>query len=301
MRAMPDLSIVSSRLAVLATALCLAACTEARGGSAGAPAASPCEAPSRLANLPADLVEASGIVFSSSHDSVVWVHNDSDHHLYALDRSGALQARIPLVGDRPRDWEDIAAGLCPDGGSCLYLADTGDNDAVRPSVTVLRVPEPGLGDARTAEPERFEFRYPGGPRDAEALFLLGGRIHIVSKGRGSPISLYRAPAALQPGTMMLEHVRSFTGMVAQLPDQVTGAGASPDGRWVVLRTYSYLDLYAVQGDSLPAAASARVSLTSLREPQGEGVAINGHGEILLVSEQARGRPAPLSYLRCQLR
>jgi hypothetical protein len=281
-------------------ALSPAACTEARGGSADAQLPSPCESPRQLATLPDDLVEASGVVFSPGQDSVLWVHNDSDDRLYALDRRGALLARVSLPGDRPRDWEDMAAGPCAGGGSCLYLADIGDNDAVRPSVTVLRVPEPGLADNRTAEPERFQFRYPGGPRDAEALFLLHGRIHIVSKGRGSPISLYRAPADLQPGITMLEQVRAFTGMVAQLPDQVTGADASPDGRWVALRTYSYLDLYQVQGDSLPAAATVRVSLTPLREPQGEGVAINAAGEILLVSERARGRPAPLSYLRCRL-
>jgi hypothetical protein len=277
-----------------------AGCTEPRGAAVNAQTPSPCEAPRQLATLPDDIVEASGVVFSATNPAVIWVHNDSDRHLYALDRNGALQARVRLPEPEPRDWEDIATGPCPGGGSCLYLADIGDNLHVRSSVSVLRVPEPALDAGKTAEPERFTFRYPDGARDAEALFLLGGRIHIVSKGRAAPIALYRAPPRLGTEPMDLERVRALTPGGVQLPDQVTGAGATPDGRWVVLRTYSYLDLYRVAGDTLPASATTRVNLTPLREPQGEGVAINAAGEILLVSERALGRPGSLSYLQCRL-
>jgi hypothetical protein len=292
---MPDTSIHKVILAALL--LAAAGCTE-RGG-ANAQTTSACEAPRRVADLPAGIDEASGVVFSPADPDVLWVHNDSDDRLYALDRQGRLLASVELPGDRPRDWEDIATGPCAAGGTCLYLADIGDNEHVRAAVTVLRVPEPALTAASTSTPERFEFQYPGGPRDAEAIFLLGGRLHIVSKGRNGPIALYRAPARLTAGPTLLEHVRTFTDGLVQIPDQVTGAAAA--GAWVALRTYRYLDVYRVHGDTLAAEASFRVSLAGLDEPQGEGVALNGAGEIFLVSENERSGAAPLSYLRCELR
>jgi hypothetical protein len=288
--------------AVAALAALLAACGEPRTAAARAQTPPPCDPARQVATLPDDIVEASGVVFSPTHQGILWVHNDSDRFLFALDRTGTLRARIPLPEPEPRDLEDIAAGPCGGGrGSCLYLADVGDNDHRRTSVAVLRIPEPALTDSAMAAPERFVFQYEDGARDAEALFLLGGRIHIVSKGRNGPIALYRAPATLRPEAMLLERVRTLTDGLVQIPNQVTGADATPAGDWVVIRTYTYLDLYRVHGDTIATSASARAPLASAAEPQGEGVGINAAGEIFLVSERALGLPAPLSYLRCQLR
>jgi len=283
--------------AALAMAGAAAGCADHDGATAQTTAQ--CEPPRRVATLPAQINEASGAVFSPGNPDVLWVHNDSDRHLYALDRQGRLLARVALPGERPRDWEDIAAGPCADGGACLYLADIGDNQHERELVTVLRVPEPGLEDQTVTAVEHFRFRYPDGPRDAEALFLLGGRVHIVSKGRNGPIAVYRAPAQLNAETMTLEHVRTLTDGLVQIPDQVTGAAQA--GNWVALRTYRYLDLYEVHDDTLATYASFRVSLAELREPQGEGVALSSAGEIFLVSEKQHLGTAPLSYLRCTLR
>lgn len=283
-------------------AFTLVACGESRNAAATAETPPMCDPPRQVAVLPSDLVEASGVVFSPSNPDILWVHNDSDRYLYALDRSGTLKARVAVAGPRPQDWEDIATGPCAGGsGSCLYLADIGDNEHHRTSISVLRVPEPALTDTVTAPPERFVFQYVDGPRDAEALFLLHGRLYIVSKGRNGPIALYRAPAVLGPEAMLLEKVRNFTDGLVQIPDQVTGADATPAGDWVAIRTYTYLDLYRVRGDTLATAATARTMLAPAAEPQGEGVALNAAGDVFLVSEKALGLPAPLSYLRCRLR
>jgi len=289
-------------LAAGTLAILLAGCTDPRTAAANAQTPPRCEPPKQIAMLPTDIDEASGVAFSASHEGILWVHSDSDRYLYALDRRGIRKARVALPGPRPRDWEDMAVGPCGTGtGSCLYLADIGDNGHERTSVTVLRVPEPALTDSVTAEPERFVFQYEDGPRDAEALFLLGGRIHIVSKGRNAAIALYRAPATLGEAAMPLERVRSFTAGLVQIPDQVTGAAATPAGDWVAIRTYTYLDLYRVHGDTLATALTARTPLAPAAEPQGEGVALNAAGDVYLVSERALGLPAPLSHTRCQLR
>ncbi|NJD10319.1 MAG: hypothetical protein FIB01_07690 [Gemmatimonadetes bacterium] len=299
---MPRLSLRLRAIALPLAAATLAACRDSANTAASAQAPPLCEPPRQVAILPSDIVEASGVVFSPTHPDLLWVHNDSDRYLYALDRTGALKARVALPGLQPQDWEDIAAGPCAGGsGSCLYLADIGDNGNRRTGVSVLRIPEPALTDTVAAPPERFAFQYADGPRDAEAMFLLRGRIHIVSKGRNGPIRLYRAPAVLGPQAMPLEPVRNFTDGLVQIPDQVTGADATPAGDWVAIRTYTFLDLYRVTGDTLETAPSAHTPLAAAAEPQGEGVAINGAGEVVLVSERALGLPAPLSYLRCRLR
>ena len=74
---------------------------------------------------------------------------------------GKLRARFTL-GVTTTDLEDVAVGRCP-AGSCVFIADIGDNASVRASVAILRAPEPELGasPAPDAVPlpglERFAF------------------------------------------------------------------------------------------------------------------------------------------------
>lgn len=269
-----------------------------QSGTVQAAMASPCDAPARLAALPEGLVEASGMAVSRAHAGVIWVINDGDPHLYAIDRTGRQlgKVRVPVkVGD----WEDLALGPCATG-DCLYIADIGDNQHERDDVAILRIPEPAPADAGSAQPERFAFRYPDGPRDAEALIVLPGeRLHVVSKGRRGPVALYRFPPLSQGGVLALEQVRAFTPGVVQMPDMVTGAAATPSGKWVAIRAYAWVDLFAASEAGIAAERTARVPLEALRERQGEGVAITDEGEVLFVSERGGG-DAPLSAMRCKL-
>lgn len=269
-----------------------------QSGTVQAAMASPCAAPARLAALPKDLVEASGMAVSRAHEGVIWVINDGDPHLYAIDRSGQQlgKVRVPVkVGD----WEDLALAPCATG-DCIYIGDIGDNQHERDDVAILRIPEPAPSDPQTAQPERFAFRYPDGPRDAEALIVLPGeRLHIVTKGRHGPVALYRFPPLAPGGVLALEQVRAFTPGVVQMPDMVTGASATPSGKWVAIRAYAWVDLYPADEQGLAAERKARMPLESLRERQGEGVAITDDGELLFVSERGGG-DAPLSAMRCTL-
>ena len=120
------------------------------------------------------LTEISGMVASPSREHVLWMHNDAgdDARLYAVGIDGADRGRITLPIDAV-DWEDMAAAPCPDGsGPCIWVGDIGDNDANRDSVSVYAVPEPHI-DGRIVANEfwHFPFRYPNGPRDAEALVV----------------------------------------------------------------------------------------------------------------------------------
>lgn len=267
-------------------------------------ATDPCDARAASIDLPAEVAEISGIAASRRYPGVYWTHNDSGGEpvVFALDGSGRVLGRVRVSGARNRDWEDIALGPCPDG-TCLYIADTGDNRLRRSDAAIYRVPEPAPGDSASRPAERFKLRFPDGPRDVEAVYVLPDTtIYLVGKGRGHPIALYRAAPPFGD-VVDLEEIQRFGTTAAALADQVTGAAATPDGRWVTIRSYTSLRFYHPEPDGrlAPALDGAVVDLQPLAEPQGEGVEILEDGTVLLTSEAGvAGIPATLTRLRCRL-
>jgi hypothetical protein len=265
----------------------------------------PCTDPQRIATLPSQLREASGLALSRRDADVLWVHNDSHGTptLFALRPDGSLLAEIELPDAGTQyDWEAIASGPCP-AGDCLYIGDIGDNLHDRQDRAILRMPEPEPRSGVVQGIERFPIRYPDGPRDAEALFVLPDTsIFIISKGRSGPVTVYRYPLPLRAERVTLEVVQQLTPGLVQLPDLVTGAAATPGGEAIVIRTYTHLQLYRPEGDTLGAVWPGRgFDLAALVEPQGEGVAVTPDGTVYLVSESGPNRlPPPFSSLRCRL-
>src|SRR5690606_1881830 len=92
-----------------------------------------------------DIDEASGLVASKLHPSLLYTHNDSggEPEVYMIDTLGKYQGKIVLEGSHNRDWEDIAIGPGRKAEiSYIYIGDIGDNDAKRDKVHVYRFPEP---------------------------------------------------------------------------------------------------------------------------------------------------------------
>lgn len=280
----------------LVAALASGACGPASAG--GGPGCQPLLEP---VVLPRELDEVSGIAISLRHGGVYWAQEDAGSVLYAVDRSGAILARFP-VRPRLRDWEDLALAPCAGGGSCLYLADLGDNYEERSHGHVLRVVEPDPSAPDTIRPQVFPVRLPDGPRDIEALLVLPGeRILAVTKGRNHPVTVYRYPGALRPDTVTLEEVQRLSEGPRILPRQVTGGAVSPAGNLVALRTYESLQFYRLVADTLVPVEGGLVNLRPLREPQGEAVAIGLDGSVVLASEGGPANaPGSLSFLRCRL-
>lgn len=280
------------------------ACAAEDAASNGLAAA--CQIGARATPLPEGLGESSGLAIGRSASGVLWTHNDSgdDPVVYAVTPEGRLAAKVRVQAAENRDWEDIALGPCAEGGSCLYIADIGDNDGDREDVDIYRVAEPEAASGSTAPAERFQVRYPGGPRDAEALFVLpSGEIHIVTKGRRQAVEVFRYPLPLRAGeTVELERVATLHPGARGEVMQVTGADASPDGAWVAVRTYGSLMLFRapalVAGNSSPALV---VDLGPLAEAQGEAVALAEDGTVMLGSEGGgRRAPGTLARLACSL-
>lgn len=269
-----------------------------------APAAFACRVDASGIKLPASVHESSGLALTGGGDAL-WTHNDSGQPiLHLVGTDGTLRGQVRVAGATVTDWEDVAAGPCPGGGRCLYIADIGDNQASRAHVTLWRVPEPAAGDAQTRPATALTAEYPDGPHDAEAMFVLpDGGVHVVTKGETGPVAVYRLPRTARPGTpARLERVAELRGSDVPRRQRITGAAASPDGRWIVLRTLDALSFYHA-GD----LAAGRLGqpftydLKPLDEKQGEAVDVGPDGTVYLSSEGGKKEDAAtLSRLTCTL-
>jgi hypothetical protein len=286
-----------TRWIVTAVAILVATGTASRA----APAAT-CSQAGPLVGL-SMLPEASGVTVSRRTPRLLWSINDSGQPLlFALDTSGASKNTLRVTGAVVDDWEDITAGPCG-SGSCLYIADVGDNRRSRQEIKIYRTIEPQLQDRATEPVEVFTARYPDGPHDAEAVFITtDARLFLITK-ENSAAALYRFPNPLRSGiTMTLERMGtlgSSKGGVDTRVARITDADASPDGAWVALRTNEQLFIYRT--NALTAGTGGPVSTLSLRslhEPQGEGVTLDGDGTVYLVGEG--GGRGTFASLRCQL-
>ena len=290
----------------LITLLAMASCdgVSARAGEPdrSAAAADICEVVATGLVLPDEVRETSGLARSVRDPDLFWTHNDAgnDPVLYGIAAEGRLVQTVRVAGAELVDWEDLEMGPC-DGGHCLYVGDIGDNDAERTSITVYRLAEPLAGAATSTAAEALHARYPDGPRDAEGLFVdAAGVIHVVTKGRTQAIELYRFPANAQPGsTATLERVRELFPQPEGDTGLATGATATPDGKWVGIRTYRHLYLYP--SAALATAEPTVVDLTSLGEAQGESVVIANDGAVWMSSEAESRREQPRwSRMQCAL-
>jgi hypothetical protein len=255
--------------------------------------------------LPVELRETSGLAQSRRDPALFWTHNDSGNQpiLFALDPEGRVVGRSRVVGAALTDWEDIEAGPCGTG-SCLYIADIGDNARTRQFVTIYSVPEPAPGSGTTSQATTFRVRFPDGPQDAEAMFRLpSGDFFLVSKGRHAAISLYRLRAPHQSDSIAtLERVRELWPQPRDERNRVTSATATPDGRWIAIRTYQTLYLYAaaplIAGEPV---TPREVDLAPLREVQGEAIAMSNSGTVWLTTEAKKKKDPPrMSRLDCPI-
>lgn len=284
----------------LAPAFALTAVACGAGTPAAGQASHVCTATGRTALLK-EIPEASGLALSRRTPGTLWTHNDSGAPVvFALDAAGAVRGRVRVSNAAVDDWEDITAGPCPSTargasptGHCLYVADIGDNNRARRTITIYRLPEPQPGDAASAPAEAFTVRYPDGAHDAEALFVTADAgVFVITKAPRA--ALYRYPGALRAGgPVTLERV-------AELPlARVTDADLSADGRWVAVRTNDAVTFYPAADLVRGKAAGVTMPLAALEEPQGEGVALAADGTLYLVSEGGGG--GRFSTMRCALK
>lgn len=271
----------------------------------------------RTGTLPDVLGESSGVAVSRSHPGVLWTHNDAggSARLFAVTPAGRLLAVFAVEGAVARDWEDVALGACPGGpdggtGSCIYVADTGDNERGRSSYALFLVPEPDprrVGDGTaTVAGRKVAIEYPDGPHDVEALAVgPEGDLLLLTKGRNGRIQVFRIGAAalargLEEGvTVTVERAGTLAirphGAVGRM---VTGAALSPSGRRLVVRTYTELYFYRRDPDGGLVRDGDPCFLGEL-EPQGEAVDFLDEETVIVTSEASWGREGTIHRIRCR--
>jgi hypothetical protein len=256
--------------------------------------AGPCTVAAGPTMMP-EIPEASGLAIGRRSPGVIWAHNDSGNSevLFALDPTGDVRGRV-RVPIRMRDWEDVSAARC-ESGPCLYIADIGDNGFERRRIQIARVPEPAPGDAQTAPPEVFTATYSDGRHNAEAMFVIGDDLFIVTRDRTAGV--YRSTRAGSSRHELTFRRIGQLGLAA-----VTDAEASPDETLVAVRTSDEVVVYGtaglINGGNTPLV---RIPIDGLREAQGEGVALGANGMLYLASEHgAWSRAGAFIGLRCNL-
>ena len=261
-----------------------------------------CTVPAAVVRV-AELPEASGIASSPSGAVRYWAHNDSGKaELIALDAAGKALGRVSITGASIDDWEAMGAGPCG-SAACLYIADIGDNEASRKDIIVYRVEPPASASGSARVKDVLRATYPDGAHDAEAL-LVGpdGRIHVLTKGETGPIALYRFPRDLRDGVMRLERVGApLNARKVGEADRVTDAAISQDGRWVALRTKTSVRIFP-GADFLQGKFNsvATIDLRPLEEPQGEGIAFDARGNLIVAGEGGgKSQAGTFAVLSCR--
>jgi len=252
-----------------------------------------------------EIDEASGLASGRRNKGVLYTHNDSGgrNAVYVLNTEGTLLGEFVLEGINHRDWEDITAGKGPRSGiDYLYVGEIGDNSARYSSVYVYRFEEPSLKSIApgfsipVTQVDRIEIQYEDGARDAEALFIdpRTRDIIIISKREE------------QVGVYQVAYPQSTTGMntavkIATLPlTWVTSADISPDGKKILVKTYTGVMQWKRKGKEPLDKTFARSFkyLPYEIEPQGEAVCWDAKGKgYYTLSERAEDQELHLFYYR----
>lgn len=278
------------------------------------------------------LVENSAAALSRTQPGVFFTINDSgnDPVLFALDTTGADRGVWRVNGATNRDWEAASIGPCaaPRAAAattdtaralaprdeCVYIGDVGDNEGKRPSRVIYRVREPRArqaGFTGDVSSESLRYRYADGPHDVEAMYVAPpGDTYLITKRR-----LLTAQRVLRPSLIFVLKADAWEGKeaIAELADslpivpgtaplrQITDASLSPDARYLAVRTYAQVYVFAtdsatgrVRGAIPPAVCNTGALL---RWPS-EGITWFGRSNRLLLTNE--GPDSPIYAVDCPM-
>ena len=178
------------------------------------------------------IAESSGLARSNRRKGVYWTHNDSGDsaRIFAVRLDGKVLEERRIEGATNVDWEEIAVD-----GDTIWINDAGNNANRRRDLALYSVPERGGKTVRyeIAYPDQKEFPPQTDRRfDCEAIFLLGGKPHLITKWRmganfpGLGAGIYRMETRFTDRPNILKKL----GERGDLGGWVTAASLSPSKR-----------------------------------------------------------------------
>jgi hypothetical protein len=239
------------------------------------------------------LPEVSGLV--AVDDQLVAINDGGEQVAVFLLDAACQVADLRTAAVDPYDPEDIA--VATDG--TVWLADTGDNNADRPTVALIALRPDGSTSI-------LRHTYPDGPHDAEALLMPpDGTPYVVTKEILGASGVYRPAGALvDGGAVAMDKVAAvnltFTGTAGGPVGEagqllVTGGAVARDGSAVALRTYTDAYVWRLSGSDIPAAlAAAPVRVPLPASPQGEAISFATDSRSLVVTGE--GLPSDVTVV-----
>lgn len=244
------------------------------------PGQSVCDVDSQLSGITGLTATANGYAV------VVKPESGMTQRVYVLDsncKRGKSLAYSGAGSGSPQDIQITADGT-------MWVADTGDNltSPTRKSIGLWKFPPDG------AKSTLYRFSYPDGAKAAQAMLMgADGNPVFVTDATEGPAGLYVPAGPLDPtgNPVPLKKAGDFQpqqtgtdntlGKIGQ--NRVSGAATSPDGKKVVLRTYS--DAYewtVANGDVVATITQTTPRITPLPgEPLGEAISYSHDGTLFV--------------------
>lgn len=253
--------------------------------------------------------ECSALWASPSQPGIFWTLSDSGNKPVIVpvraDGSSPLTPQGPwlsvaIKGATNIDWEAITG----DAAGNMIVGDVGNNVSRRKQLAFYLFKEPVAGAAEVAEfrkvtfawPDQAAFPDPELSHDCEALFLLRGKLYLLTKHRRDTLTdLWRADIPATGEHAVLTKLARF-----DIGGMVTDACLSPDLKRLAILTYRNVWVFDV-----PPAGEDFFHMPALHAPisppmfsfQVEGCSWLDAGHLLLGSEQGDLFRVSLSDLR----
>ncbi len=242
----------------------------------------------------AEVIEASGLVKSRLWEDVFWTHNDSgdEARIFPIKKDGAIlkpewmsdYKGIQIPDAVNVDWECIAT----DDKGHLYIGDIGNNSNTRRDLMIYVIEEPyPTQTVLTNTKYRISYYYPDQKEipakefnfDAEAMFWKDGKIYVLTKHRADTnTNLYRLDAVNSSEKRPARLLARFN-----VRGQVSGADISPDGRKLVVLTYSSVWLFETRKKS-DNYFNGKISWLAYKAERCEEICFDGD-ELIIVNER----------------